>query len=59
MKRPDIETIKHGLKENINSSDSRIIILLINYIEYLESQQTEELITSEQLKKRMKELRQV
>lgn len=58
MKRPDIEVVKRDLEEDINLSNSEIIILLINYIEYLESQQTEELISTEHLKERMSAIRQ-
>ena len=56
MKRPDIEAVRRDLKEDINLSNSTII-LLINYIEYLERQQTEELISPEHLKERMSEIR--
>ena len=57
MKRADIKAVKRDLKEDSNLSNNETIISLINYIEYLESQQTEELISPEHLKERMSAIR--
>jgi len=54
MKRPDIKTIKENLMLN-DACDVKLIKELIDYVEFLESQQEERVLTTNELVKRMQE----
>ena len=58
MNRPNVESIKRNIKDGIKFNIPAAIEQLVGYIEYLESQQSEQVLTPEQLKLRMKEIRE-